>query len=182
MHIRGQLRLRLRLSKPHRLSHLQRSSRRLDLLQPGNPINPYRIRHHTGIPPGLAHSPTPAARPASTSSNQPFCASTTSSSAGTGITVTAHASNATDRHRHFSLTHSKHSVVCHSGVRSLARRRYHCHPAVCHPVPTISAQFLAGIVLFVSDRLALGRPRGTGFGGALIQGVPPLIALVAAAT
>ncbi len=42
--------------------------------------------------------------------------------------------------------------------------------------------FLAGIVLFVSDRLALGRPRGTGVGGALIQGVPPLIALVAAAT
>ena len=42
--------------------------------------------------------------------------------------------------------------------------------------------FLAGIVLFVSDRLALGRPRGTGVGGALSQGVPPLIALVAAAT
>ena len=42
--------------------------------------------------------------------------------------------------------------------------------------------FLAGIVLFVSDRLALGRPRGTGVGGALSQGVPPLIALVATAT
>ena len=39
--------------------------------------------------------------------------------------------------------------------------------------------FLAGIVLFVSDRLALSRPRGTGVSGALIQGVPPLIALVA---
>jgi hypothetical protein len=49
MHIRGQLRLRLRLSKPHRLSHLQRCSRCLDPLQPGNPINPYRIRH-PGLP------------------------------------------------------------------------------------------------------------------------------------
>jgi putative membrane protein len=42
--------------------------------------------------------------------------------------------------------------------------------------------FLAGIVLFVSDRLALSRPRGTGVSGALIQGGPPLIALVVAAT
>ena len=42
--------------------------------------------------------------------------------------------------------------------------------------------FLAGIVLFVSDRLALSRPRGTGVSGALIQGGPPLIALVLAAT
>lgn len=40
--------------------------------------------------------------------------------------------------------------------------------------------FLAGIVLFVSDRLALSRPRGTGVGGALAQGVPPLVALLAA--
>jgi putative membrane protein len=39
--------------------------------------------------------------------------------------------------------------------------------------------FLAGIALFASDRLALSRPRGTGIGGALVQGVPPLIALVA---
>jgi putative membrane protein len=39
-----------------------------------------------------------------------------------------------------------------------------------------------GIVLFVADRMALGRPRGKGVGGALAQGVPPLIALVAAAT
>ena len=42
--------------------------------------------------------------------------------------------------------------------------------------------FLSGIVLFVADRMALGRPRGKGVGGALAQGVPPLIALVAAAT
>ena len=40
--------------------------------------------------------------------------------------------------------------------------------------------FLAGIVLFVSDRLALSRPRGTGVGGALAQGDPPLVALLAA--
>jgi putative membrane protein len=42
--------------------------------------------------------------------------------------------------------------------------------------------FLAGIALFASDRLALSRPRGTGVGGAMGQAVPPLVALVAAAT
>jgi putative membrane protein len=41
--------------------------------------------------------------------------------------------------------------------------------------------FLAGIVLFISDRLALSRPRGAGVVGALSQSVPPLIALVAIA-
>jgi putative membrane protein len=41
--------------------------------------------------------------------------------------------------------------------------------------------FLAGIALFASDRLAMSRPRGKGVGGALAQGVPPLIALAAAA-
>lgn len=41
--------------------------------------------------------------------------------------------------------------------------------------------FLSGIVLFIADRMALGRKRGTGVGGALGQAVPPLIALVAAA-
>jgi putative membrane protein len=40
--------------------------------------------------------------------------------------------------------------------------------------------FLAGIALFVSDRLAMSRPRGTGVGGAMAQAVPPLIALAAA--
>jgi putative membrane protein len=40
--------------------------------------------------------------------------------------------------------------------------------------------FLAGIALFASDRLAMSRPRGKGVGGALAQGVPPLIALIAA--
>jgi putative membrane protein len=39
--------------------------------------------------------------------------------------------------------------------------------------------FLSGIVLFIADRMALGRPRGSGVGGALGQGIPPLIALVA---
>lgn len=41
--------------------------------------------------------------------------------------------------------------------------------------------FLSGIVLFVADRMALGRPRGTGVSGAVAQGVPPLVALIAAA-
>jgi len=40
--------------------------------------------------------------------------------------------------------------------------------------------FLAGNVLLVSDRLALGRARGKGLGGALAAGVPPLVALIAA--
>lgn len=37
---------------------------------------------------------------------------------------------------------------------------------------------LSGVVLFVADRLAMGRPRGTGVIGALGQGVPPLLALI----
>jgi putative membrane protein len=41
--------------------------------------------------------------------------------------------------------------------------------------------FLAGIVLFVSDRMALSRPRGRGVGGAIGQSVPPLVALIALA-
>jgi putative membrane protein len=39
--------------------------------------------------------------------------------------------------------------------------------------------FLAGVVLFVSDRLALSRPRGAGVVGAVSQSTPPLLALVA---
>ena len=39
---------------------------------------------------------------------------------------------------------------------------------------------LAGIVLYISDRLALSRPRGSGVGGAISQSTPPLIALLAA--
>ena len=39
---------------------------------------------------------------------------------------------------------------------------------------------LSGLVLFVADRMALSRPRGTGVTGAIGQAVPPLIALVAA--
>ena len=38
---------------------------------------------------------------------------------------------------------------------------------------------LAGLVLFVSDRLALGRPRGTGVTGAIAQAVPALLTLIA---
>jgi putative membrane protein len=39
---------------------------------------------------------------------------------------------------------------------------------------------LSGLVLFVADRLALGRPRGAGVGGSIAQGVPALITLVLA--
>jgi putative membrane protein len=45
-----------------------------------------------------------------------------------------------------------------------------------------SCAFLLGIVLFVSDRMALSRPRGSGLGGAVAQAVPGLVALVAIAT
>ena len=53
MHISGQLVFCLRLGKPDRFGHLQRRSRRLDLLQPGNPINPRSVRHHEAIPGAL---------------------------------------------------------------------------------------------------------------------------------
>ncbi len=46
-------------------------------------------------------------------------------------------------------------------------------------VYTCLFMFMAGIALFVSDRLALSRPRGKGVGGAFSQSVPPLVALVA---
>lgn len=39
--------------------------------------------------------------------------------------------------------------------------------------------FLAGVVLFVADRIGLSRDRGKGVGGAVAQAAPPLIALVA---
>ena len=39
---------------------------------------------------------------------------------------------------------------------------------------------LGGVVLFVSDRLGLGRERGKGIGGALAESLPPLVALTAA--
>lgn len=38
---------------------------------------------------------------------------------------------------------------------------------------------LSGIVLFIADRMAMGRPKGTGISGALGQAVPPLIAIIA---
>lgn len=37
---------------------------------------------------------------------------------------------------------------------------------------------LSGLVLLIADRLALGRPRGTGVGAAIAQGAPPLVALI----
>jgi putative membrane protein len=39
--------------------------------------------------------------------------------------------------------------------------------------------FLSGLVLVVADRLALGREKGSGIGGAIGQSGPPLVALVA---
>lgn len=39
--------------------------------------------------------------------------------------------------------------------------------------------FLAGVVLFIADRMGLSRERGKGVGGAIGQSVPPLIALIA---
>ena len=47
---------------------------------------------------------------------------------------------------------------------------------------TCSFMFLAGIALFVSDRLAMSRPRGAGLVGAAAQCAPALIALIALAT
>ncbi|MFZ2530353.1 MAG: DUF1304 domain-containing protein [Rhodococcus sp. (in: high G+C Gram-positive bacteria)] len=44
---------------------------------------------------------------------------------------------------------------------------------------TCTFMFLAGIVLFVSDRMAMSRPRGAGVVGAASQSTPPLVALVA---
>lgn len=41
--------------------------------------------------------------------------------------------------------------------------------------------FLSGLVLVIADRMAMGRPRGKGIGGAIGQGLPPLVALVAVA-
>jgi putative membrane protein len=39
---------------------------------------------------------------------------------------------------------------------------------------------LGGVVLFVADRLGLGRERGKGISGALAESLPPLVALTAA--
>lgn len=41
--------------------------------------------------------------------------------------------------------------------------------------------FLSGLVLLLADRLALGREKGAGIGGAIGQSGPPLVALIAAA-
>lgn len=41
--------------------------------------------------------------------------------------------------------------------------------------------FLSGLVLIIADRMEMGRPRGEGIGGAIGQGLPPLIALLAVA-
>ncbi|MFD4180096.1 DUF1304 domain-containing protein [Rhodococcus sp. NPDC058514] len=44
-----------------------------------------------------------------------------------------------------------------------------------------TTMFLLGIVLAISDRLAMSRPRGSGIGGAVAQSGPPFVALVALA-
>ena len=40
---------------------------------------------------------------------------------------------------------------------------------------------LSAVVLVVADRMAMSRPRGAGLGGALGQGLPPAVALIATA-
>jgi putative membrane protein len=41
--------------------------------------------------------------------------------------------------------------------------------------------FLSGLVLVAADRMEMGRARGKGIGGAIGQGLPPLLALLAVA-
>lgn len=48
-------------------------------------------------------------------------------------------------------------------------------------VYTCAFMFSAGVALFVSDRMAMSRPRGAGVVGSLCQSVPSLVALVALA-
>ena len=57
------------------------------------------------------------------------------------------------------------------------------HPVVARTLVLYCCSFmaLAGIVLFVSDRLAMSRPKGSGVGGSLAQAVPALVAVVATA-
>jgi len=50
VHPGAQLLLHLGLGEPHRLGRLQRGHGRLQLLQPGNPINPLPIGHLGDIP------------------------------------------------------------------------------------------------------------------------------------
>lgn len=44
---------------------------------------------------------------------------------------------------------------------------------------TCGFMVLAGIMLFISDRLALGREKGTGVSGSIGQALPPLVAIIA---
>ena len=55
------------------------------------------------------------------------------------------------------------------------------HPGVGRTLVLYSCAFmsLAGIVLFVSDRRAMSRPKGAGMAGSLAQTVPALGALIA---
>jgi putative membrane protein len=55
------------------------------------------------------------------------------------------------------------------------------HPVVGRTLVLYSCAFmsLAGIVLFVSDRRAMSRPKGAGMAGSLAQTVPALGALIA---
>jgi putative membrane protein len=45
---------------------------------------------------------------------------------------------------------------------------------------TCAYMALAGVVLTISDRMALSRPKGSGLGGAAWATAPPLVALIAA--
>lgn len=57
------------------------------------------------------------------------------------------------------------------------------HPVVARTLVLYCCSFmaLAGVALFVSDRLAMSRPKGAGVGGALAQAIPALIAVAATA-
>ena len=107
MDISGQLCFRLGLGKPDRFGYLQRSSRRLDPLQPGNPINPGSIRCLACISRTRTLSDTlsQASQHIIQPTSQPIDHLIHSRLRNH---TDCHASNTTDQHRHFSLTHSKH--------------------------------------------------------------------------
>ncbi|MFC0108089.1 DUF1304 domain-containing protein [Kibdelosporangium aridum] len=44
---------------------------------------------------------------------------------------------------------------------------------------TCGFMVLSGIMLFISDRLGLGREKGTGVGGSISEALPPLVVIIA---
>jgi hypothetical protein len=111
MLVGGRLRLDLRLGEPDRFGHLQRRSRGLDLLEPGDPINTHRIRRHSG--PHLAHVPLAGALGNTLSQAGQHVIEPTSQRIDNRIPnrlanhSNCHASHGPDQSRHFSLICSK---------------------------------------------------------------------------